>query len=92
MDKAGRKADLYLPIWRRLELELQKRREADALLGDNKSLMRDTRKNRGAGRGTRTPTFSRQNLNLVRLPIPPYPLAWCAVTRLCHKLCHKFKT
>lgn len=32
MDKAGRKADLYLPIWRRLELELKKRREADAMI------------------------------------------------------------
>ncbi|SPL65185.1 hypothetical protein OHAE_1052 [Ochrobactrum soli] len=28
----------------------------------------------GADRGTRTPTVSRQNLNLVRLPISPYPL------------------
>ena len=27
----------------------------------------------GADRGTRTPTVSRQNLNLVRLPISPYP-------------------
>lgn len=32
MNKAGRDAELYLPIWRRLELELAKRREADALL------------------------------------------------------------
>ncbi len=28
----------------------------------------------GAGEGTRTPTVARQNLNLVRLPIPPHPL------------------
>ncbi len=27
----------------------------------------------GAGEGTRTPTVARQNLNLVRLPIPPHP-------------------
>lgn len=32
MQKAGRDAELFLPIWRRLELELAKRREADALL------------------------------------------------------------
>lgn len=34
MDKAGRKADLYLPIWRRLQLELKKRQDADALLAE----------------------------------------------------------
>lgn len=34
MDKAGRKADLYLPIWRRLQLELKKRQEADELLAE----------------------------------------------------------
>ncbi|WP_192385506.1 hypothetical protein [Mesorhizobium silamurunense] len=34
MDKAGRKADLYLPIWRRLQRELEKRKEADALLAE----------------------------------------------------------
>src|SRR5690606_19322718 len=28
----------------------------------------------GADGGTRTPTVSRQNLNLVRLPISPHPL------------------
>ncbi len=30
-------------------------------------------KHADAGEGTRTPTVSRQNLNLVRLPIPPHP-------------------
>lgn len=32
MEKAGRKADLYLPIWQRLELELDKRRQADSII------------------------------------------------------------
>lgn len=34
MSKAGRRADLYLPIWRRVQLELSKRREADAILAE----------------------------------------------------------
>jgi len=32
MVKAGRRADLYLPIWQRLEEELEKRRVADAAM------------------------------------------------------------
>jgi hypothetical protein len=32
MDKAGKDAELCLPVWRRLTLELAKRRETDALL------------------------------------------------------------
>ncbi|TPN79999.1 hypothetical protein [Mesorhizobium sp. B1-1-2] len=34
MSKAGRDADLLLPIWRRVQLELKKRREADAILDE----------------------------------------------------------
>lgn len=37
MDRAGRDAELYLPIWRRLNLELGQRREADALLAAARS-------------------------------------------------------
>lgn len=32
MDKAGSRANLYLPIWRRLERELSKQKEAEAIL------------------------------------------------------------
>lgn len=32
MVKAGKRADLYLPIWLRLEEELEKRRVADAAI------------------------------------------------------------
>jgi hypothetical protein len=34
MSMAGSDADLYLPIWRRVQLELKKRREADAILAE----------------------------------------------------------
>ncbi|KQZ81908.1 hypothetical protein ASD64_09140 [Mesorhizobium sp. Root157] len=32
MDKAGRKAHLFLPIWQWLEEELQKQKDADAMM------------------------------------------------------------
>lgn len=32
MARAGRNAELFLPIWKRLELELEKRREVEAML------------------------------------------------------------
>ncbi|WP_421912767.1 hypothetical protein [Mesorhizobium sp.] len=34
MQLAGRKADLYLPLWRRSQLELKKRKETDAILAE----------------------------------------------------------
>ena len=37
MAKAGRHAEGFLPIWRRLELELAKRREVEALLAAAKA-------------------------------------------------------
>lgn len=32
MDKAGAKANLYLPIWRRLEKELSRQKDAETIL------------------------------------------------------------
>ena len=32
MNAAGKDAELYLPVWRRTELELQKQREAEAIM------------------------------------------------------------
>lgn len=43
MSKAGRKADLYLPIWRRLQLELDKRKEADAIIAEARSRLTRSR-------------------------------------------------
>ena len=37
MDKAGKDADLYLPIWRRLERELTKQRDAEAIIASAKA-------------------------------------------------------
>jgi hypothetical protein len=43
MGKAGKNADLYLPIWRRLQLELKKRQEADAILAEARSRLTRSR-------------------------------------------------
>lgn len=43
MEKAGRDADLLLPIWRRLQLELKKRKDADAILAEARSRLTRSR-------------------------------------------------
>lgn len=41
MAAAGKDAELYLPVWRRLQLERDRRREADALLAAAIHLLKD---------------------------------------------------
>lgn len=43
MERAGRDADLLLPIWRRLQLELKKRKDADAILAEARSRLTRSR-------------------------------------------------
>lgn len=49
MDKAGRDAELLLPIWRRVQLELAKRKEADGLLAAARARLAQSQAKRSTG-------------------------------------------
>lgn len=50
MSLDARDADLYLPIWRRVQLELKKRKEADAILAEARARLARQSTDRTAAR------------------------------------------
>lgn len=52
MAKAGKNAELFLPIWKRLELELEKRREVEAMLSAARKRVENSRAPRAPATGS----------------------------------------
>lgn len=48
MDRAGKDAELLLPIWRRLDRELTARRDADSLLASARERLKSVRERNAA--------------------------------------------